>query len=126
MKLIRKNKRGAAMESAILFMFVALMLGMLLTGVAMFTHLRVKVNNTALTREIAIEQIGDNFVHGTAEFENLPDGNHPIDNYVAVLSNGGKTLTLTNKTGTKVLLYIEVGENNTVTRWQYSAPTTNE
>ena len=122
MKLIRKNKRGAAMESAILFMFVALMLGMLLTGVAMFTHLRVKVNNTTLTREIAIEQIGENFVHGTL----VVGENGEIDNYVAVFSNGGKTLTLTNKTGTKVLLYIEVGENNTVTRWQYSAPTTNE
>ena len=122
MKLIRKNKRGAAMESAILFMFVALMLGMLLTGVAMFTHLRVKVNNTTLTREIAIEQIGENFVHGTL----VVGENGEIDNYVAVFSNGGNTLTLTNKTGTKVLLYIEVGENNTVTRWQYSAPTTNE
>ena len=72
MKRFLKNKRGAAMESAILFMFVALMLGLLLTGVATHTHLRVKLNDTLLTREFTIEQIGENFVYGAyAEGENI-------------------------------------------------------
>ena len=111
-----------AMESAILFMLVALMLGMLLTGVAMVTHLRVKTNNTILKRELTIEQIGENFVHGTL----VLGENGVIDNYRAVISNDGKTLTLTNKSTTKVLLYIEVDDNNVVTCWKFSAPTITE
>ena len=121
MKLLRKNKRGAAMESAVLFMFVVLMLGMLLTGVAMLTHLRVKVNNTALTREIAIEQIGENFVHGTAEFKNLTDGDHTIDNYVADINytdKDNKSLALYTKNN-KLLLQITV-KNGKITSWKYT------
>ncbi|MBR2320822.1 MAG: hypothetical protein IKA57_01655 [Clostridia bacterium] len=123
MKVLRKNKHGAAMESAVLFMFVVLMLGMLLTGVAMLTHLRVKVNNTALTREIAIEQIGDNFVHGTAEFENLTDGDHTIDNYVAAITtegDGTRILTLKTKND-KLLLHVEVPKDSTTPSvWKYT------
>ena len=123
MKVLRKNKRGAAMESAVLFMFVVLMLGMLLTGVAMLTHLRVKVNNTALTREIAIEQIGDNFVHGTAEFKKLTDGDHTIDNYVAAITtndDGTRILTLKTKND-KLLLHVEVPKDSTTPSvWKYT------
>jgi hypothetical protein len=123
MKVLRKNKRGAAMESAVLFMFVVLMLGMLLTGVAMLTHLRVKVNNTALTREIAIEQIGENFVHGTPEFKDLPDGDHTIDNYVAAITtndDGTRILTLKTKND-KLLLHVEVPKNSTTPSvWKYT------
>lgn len=121
MKLLR-NKRGAALESAILFMMVVLMLGMLLTGVIMYTHLRVKANDTLLMRELTIEQIGEDFVHGTYEAgENIP-----IDNYYADITNteGIRTLTLKNKAKTKVLLYIVVNADDAVTRWQYSAPST--
>ena len=117
MKVLRKNKRGAAMESAVLFMFVVLMLGMLLTGVAMLTHLRVKVNNTALTREIAIEQIGENFVHGTL----VVGENGKIDNYVADINytdTDNKSLALYTKNN-KLLLQITV-KNGKITSWKYT------
>lgn len=119
MKVLRKNKRGAAMESAVLFMFVVLMLGMLLTGVAMLTHLRVKVNNTALIREIAIEQIGDNFVHGTL----VVGENGEIDNYVAAITtndDGTRILTLKTKND-KLLLHVEVPKDSTTPSvWKYT------
>ena len=119
MKRFLKNKRGAAMESAILFMFVALMLGLLLTGVATHTHLRVKLNDTLLTREFTIEQISENFVYGAyAEGENIE-----IENYIAdikIADNGNRTLTLKNKAD-KVVLYVEVPQgSNTPTKWKYT------
>ena len=121
MKRFLKNKRGAAMESAILFMFVALMLGLLLTGVATHTHLRVKLNDTLLTREFTIEQIGEKFVYGAyAEGENIE-----IENYIAdikIADNGNRSLTLKNKAD-KVVLYVEVPQDSnppTPTTWKYS------
>lgn len=114
MKLLR-NKRGAAMESAILFMLVVLMLGMLLTGVIMSTHLRVKLNDTMLTREITIEQIGEDFVAG----KDLTQ----IDDYSVSITeaDGNRILTLKNKSETKVLLYVEIPQNsNTPTVWKYT------
>ena len=117
MKLLR-NKRGAALESAILFMMVVLMLGMLLTGVIMYTHLRVKANDTLLMRELTIEQIGEDFVHGTyGAGENIP-----IDNYYADITNaeGIRTLTLKNKAN-RVVLYVEIPENSTTPSvWKYT------
>ena len=122
MKRVLKNKRGVAMESAILFMFVVLMLGMALTSVISITHLQVKVNDTLLQREVAIEQIGENFVYGKAEFASLESGEQtfPIENYYAVVLIDGstKTLTLKNKTQTSVLLNIEVVEGN-IKHWKY-------
>ena len=125
MKILR-NKRGAALESAILFMVVVLMLGMLLTGVIMSTHLRVKLNDTLLTREITIEQIGENFVTmSETDFKKSEMNNYaPTTTY----ETDKKTLSLATQGG-KVVLYIEVttaDNSNSVTCWRYSAPTPSE
>ena len=125
MKRILKNKRGMAMESAILFMLITLMFGLLLTGVIMNTHLRVKVNNTLLSREITIEQIGENFVHDKQEFSSL-SGDFTTDitangtNYVAkgtYTDKNNKTLTLSTKKGD--LLFIIVADGK-ITQWKYT------
>ncbi len=127
MKTLR-NKRGAALESAILFMMVVLMLGMLLTGVIMYTHLRVKLNDTLLTREIAIEQIGEDFVHDKADFEGLTTGTAEktinvadIGTYTATVNytdKDNKALTLSSARGS-TLLNITV-ENGQITTWKYT------
>ena len=122
MKILR-NKRGAALESAILFMVVVLMLGMLLTGVIMSTHLRVKLNDTLLTREITIEQIGNDFVHGTLILDENGEikGNNAFTAVIETNADNTRILTLKNKTNTKVLLYVEVPENSTTpTVWKYT------
>ena len=121
MKTLR-NKRGAALESSILFMMVVLMLGMLLTGVIMFTHLRVKANDTMLKREIAIEQIGDNFVHAPlvlGENDEI-EANGFTFTAIEETTDGVRTLTLKNKAN-KVVLYVEVPVNSTTpTVWKYT------
>ena len=136
MKRIFKNKRGMAMESAILFMLITLMFGLLLTGVIMNTHLRVKVNNTLLSREITIEQIGENFVYNKKEFALTDDNKYQnatttdngdkidVGDYVAYVKINGssKVLTLKNKSD-KTLLYIEASET-TATCWRYSPKVT--
>ena len=68
MKKLLKNKRGMALETAIMFMLVAFTLGFLLTGVVMTSHLRVRLNAKTIENEIAIEQIGQNFVDGVLLF----------------------------------------------------------
>ena len=137
MKRILKNKRGMAMESAILFMLITLMFGLLLTGVIMNTHLRVKVNNTLLSREITIEQIGENFVYNQKEFKLTDDDKKylnatetdkgdkiDVGDYVAYVKINGssKVLTLKNKSD-KTLLYIEASDT-TATCWRYSPKVT--
>ena len=121
MKILR-NKRGAALESAILFMMVVLMLGMLLTGVIMYTHLRVKANDTLLTREIAIEQIGHDFVHGTlVSGENGEiEGNNAFTAVIETNADNTRILTLKNKAN-RVVLYVEIPENSTTPSvWKYT------
>ena len=126
MKRIFKNKRGMAMESAILFMLVILMLGLLLTGVIMHTHLRVKLNNTQLSREITIEQIGENFVNlDKTAFETSLAEYTDYTATTAYNENEKNTLTLTR--GKSVVLYIEVRTaDKAVLCWQYSVPKVTE
>ena len=112
MKRILKNKRGMAMESAIMFMLLIFTLGMLMTGTSMIMHLRVRLNDKTIQREITIEQIGEDFVA-----DKLTNG-QVIDGYVAEINDDKTILRLTNKVGT-VLLYIEKN-GSTVLRWQYS------
>ena len=113
MKLL-KNKRGMAMESAILFMLIVFMFGLLLTGVAMTSHLRVNVNNTLLSRELEIEQIGEDFIHFIPKDEN--DTFTVDDKYEPIISPDGSTLTL--KRNGNVVLYIDKTNNI----WKYTAP----
>ena len=116
MKKLLKSKRGAAMASAVLFMFVIFYFGMLLTGVSMYTHLRVKLNNTQITEELSLEQIGENFVClGEAEFS----VESPYSAETSYESENDKTLTL--KRNGKTVLYIVV-QGGKVKNWRYSDP----
>ena len=115
MKRILKNKRGVAMESAVFFMLVMFMFGFLLTAVAMTAHLRVKVNNTIITREMEIEQIGENFVSmGESEFIDSLNAKYTAD---AVYDGNNKTLTLKRNTSTVLKITVE---NGNITSWKYT------
>lgn len=124
MKRVLKNKRGVAMESAILFMFVVLMLGMALTSVISITHLQVKVNDTLLQREVAIEQIGENFVASNNETDFQASITKILEDYTFIISStfnqdNSKELTVTTKNGSH-LLTVTVNNESTVTRWCYT------
>lgn len=119
MKKLLKNKRGIAMESAVLFMLVMFMFGFLLTGVAMTAHLRVKVNNTIIKREMEIEQIGEDFVTmlPTAFTQDYVTATYGAK-YTADVSSNGNNKTLTLKRNTSTVLKITV-EGGTITSWKY-------
>jgi hypothetical protein len=112
MKKLLKNKRGMALETAIMFMLVAFTLGFLLTGVVMTSHLRVRLNAKTIENEIAIEQIGQNFVDGA-----LTESGE-VDGYTAVINDEKTVLTLTNKKGERVLKIEKNG--STIVQWKYS------
>ena len=123
MKRILKSKRGMAIESAIMFMLVTFMLGMLLTGLSMTMHLRTQLNDKTIENELILEQIGDNFVHNFGDeeefktveaFQAYTEGK----GYTAEINNEKTTLTLKNKY-TRVVLYIEK-DGGTVVAWRYS------
>ena len=117
MKKLLKDKRGIAMESAVMFMLVVFMFGLLLTGIAMTSHLQVKVNDTLLERELEIEQIGEYFVRMDAQ---------TCTNYIESCKTtyeydiDDNTLTLTRNN--KVVLYVEVDRtnNNAIKVWKYT------
>ena len=117
MKRILKSKRGMAIESAIMFMLVTFMLGMLLTGLSMTMHLRTQLNDKTIENELILEQIGEKFVHNFGdeeEFKTYVAGK----GYTAEINNEKTTLTLKNKY-TRVVLYIEK-DGGKVVAWRYS------
>ena len=122
MKKLLKSKRGMAIESAILFMIIVFSFGFLLTGVAMTAHLRVKLNDSLLTREMEIEQIGENFVSmSETDFQTYLAGK----NYTATLGENSETnnQTFTLTRNNSVVLYIEYTEENSqknVKVWKYT------
>ena len=104
------------MESAVMFMLVVFMFGLLLTGIAMTSHLRVKVNDTLLTRELEIEQIGEDFVHMDEDNFTVDDKYEAITSYDENNKNN-KTLTLKRNTSTVLKITVEDGK---ITSWKYS------
>ncbi len=121
MKHIFKNKRGIAMESAILFMLVMFFFAFLLTTVVSYSHLRVKQNERILESMLTIEQIGEDFVSlNSTDFQaNFVEKYEDI--YIAtieVTDEENKTLSLTNKRENTVL-YIKI-EDGKIIRWKYT------
>ena len=109
MKRILKNKRGAALEGALLFMMTVFMLAMLLTGVVMASHLRTRLNHTIIVNEMSLTQIGEIFVNGEdySEYVNgcIVESGTNNENETLTLTKGGKSLYI-EKNGTKVIKWI--------------------
>ena len=120
MKKLLKNKRGMAIESAIMFMLIVFMFGLLLTGIAMTSHLRVKVNDTLLSRELEIEQIGEYFVHSTEQTctDYIDSFNGKYTYTIGTTIEGNQTLTLKRKEA--IVLYVETDTNKKIKVWKYS------
>ena len=115
-----KNKRGMALESAILFMIIIFMFCSLIMTMTLIGHHQLKIENTAILRDAALDQIGEDFVA-----DQLAED---YENYRYKVSDDGSTLTVWRENdGTKtVLLYVEVertdGVISGISSWRYSAP----
>ena len=109
---------------SVALLLVVLMLGMALTSVISITHLQVKVNDTLLKREIAIEQIGENFVASNNETDFQASITEILEDYTFIISStfnqdNSKELTVTTKNGSH-LLTVTVNNESTVTKWCYT------
>ena len=62
LKQILKSKRGMALENAILFMLIIFSLCTLLTLVAMVGHYQIKLEKNVLLKDVAIDQIGEDYL----------------------------------------------------------------
>lgn len=59
---ILQNKRGIALESAIVFLLMIFGLCALLTTFAMLSHQQARIENSLLLQTVALEQVGEDYL----------------------------------------------------------------
>ena len=118
-----KNKRGMALENAILFMLIIFSLCALLTSLTLIGHFQTNINKLTLENEIKLEQIGENFVASPESFDYDAD----YGNYTCIpVGSENYAMAVYSKSDTEfksALLYIEVSkESGAILHWRYSLP----
>ena len=91
-KQILKDKKGIALENAILFEIIIFSLCFLLTSLTLIGHYQVKIENLTLLNDVEIEQIGDDYLASVKAGEALTKD---YTNYAYEVS--GNTLTVWHK-----------------------------
>ena len=112
-----KNKRGMVLATAVMFMTVLAVLGILLTSTLLYATTATRTNQKALDNRLTLDQIGEYFVAGSLTEEQLETyGYEDVDEEDTILA-------LKKKNGSAVVLYIvKDGTNKTAKIWRYSAP----
>lgn len=113
MKRVLKNKRGAILATAVMFMTVLSFMGILLTSILLYSHVIARANDKIFQTRLTLDQIGEYFVAGQVLTEDILSG------YQVLPDENPNVLKLT-KNGSTVILYIEKDETGKVLRWQYS------
>lgn len=135
LKKILKSRRGVALENALLFMLVIFSLCALLTSLTLIGHFQTRINKLTLENEIALEQIGEDFLFVVSSEE---EGNvgaavdqftSPDANYVCtgLTDENVYSLSVAHVSNSQhVLLYIQVERTPQgtvhVLQWRYSFP----
>lgn len=118
-----KNKRGMALENAILFMLIIFSLCALLTSLTLIGHFQTNINKLTLENEIKLEQIGENFVASPQSFSEVVE----YENYTCIpVGSENYAMAVYPKSDTEfksALLYIEVAKDSgKILHWRYSLP----
>lgn len=118
-----KNKRGMALENAILFMLIIFSLCALLTSLTLIGHFQTNINKLTLENEIKLEQIGENFVASPASFDYDAD----YENYTCIpVGSENYAMAVYSKSDTEfkaAVLYVEVAKDSgKILHWRYSLP----
>ena len=108
---ILKDKRGVAIETALLFMMIIFFLCLTLMFITIQGHNESEREIEALEKRVEIDRIGEDFLAGRTDFSD--------ENYDCELD--GNTLTVKYKGSDNVVLYVEK-DGYKVVRWQYSQP----
>lgn len=112
---ILKDKKGLALENAILFMMIIFSLCFLLASFALIGHYQAKIENIKIIQRVELDQIGEDYL----ENRQFPlEGIY--DNYE--WDNGTNTLRVWRKNDPekKTVLYVEVDNDGKVLAWRYS------
>ena len=122
-KQILKDKKGIALENAILFEIIIFSLCFLLTSLTLIGHYQVKIENLTLLNDVEIEQIGDDYLASVKAGEKLTKD---YTNYAYEVSGNTLTVWHKNDESKSAVLYVEaelVDEQLNVSKWRYSLPT---
>ena len=122
-KQILKDKKGLALENAILFEIIIFSLCFLLTSLTLIGHYQVKIENLTLLNNVEIEQIGDDYLASVKAGEALTKD---YTNYAYEVSGNTLTVWHKNDESKSAVLYVEaelVDEQLNVSKWRYSLPT---
>ena len=122
-KQILKDKKGIALENAILFEIIIFSLCFLLTSLTLIGHYQVKIENLTLLNNVEIEQIGDDYLASVKAGEALTKD---YTNYAYEVSGNKLTVWHKNDESKSAVLYVEaelVDEQLNVSKLRYSLPT---
>ena len=126
LKRILKNKRGIALENAILFMLLIFVLCALLISMALIGNYQVKIENMTLLRDVQIEQIGEDYLSHVAAEESFDE---LYEDYAYSVEGNALTVWRSTDNTKTAVLYVEAeladGELNVIC-WRYSLPTQTE
>lgn len=142
MKIFKKlkDRRGIAIETAVLFMLVIFSLCALITTVAIIGRHQTELENKILLLEVEVDGIGEDFVAAlsSSDFTDsevseveaaflpaLSDTLKEKYDFSLAKTENNITLTVNKKADSEVVLYIETtleNEQYKVTSWRYSTP----
>ena len=118
MKGKKMNKKGIALESAILFMVVLFSLSMLLMTIVTSAAYRIKANDAGSESRLTADQLGEtylSYLDSGVYAESLKDAEN--EGYSFKLAEDKKSFELSKKG--KPVLTIKVNENSEVIQWIY-------
>lgn len=126
LKRVLKNKRGIALENAIVFMLLIFVLCALLISMALIGNYQVKIENMTLLRDVQIDQIGEDYlacVRAGESFDEL------YEDYAYSVEGNALTVWRSTDNTKAAVLYVEAeladGEVDVIC-WRYSLPTQTE
>lgn len=127
MKLTRifKSRRGAAMETAIVFLLSIFSLCALVTVLALTGNAQMRLENTLLTTKVEVEQIGEEYLVALGDDEQLSSYTVEVNERIYYCNKNGNIFTIENEKGT-VVLYVEATKDGGVTKWCYTDPDATE
>ena len=119
MKGRKMNKKGIALESAILFMVVLFSLSMLLMTIVTSAAYRIKANDAGSESRLTADQLGETYLSYLDEGVDADRLEEAVTNegYSFELAEDEKSFVLSKKG--KTVLTIKVNENGEVIQWIY-------
>ena len=126
LKRILRSKRGATLSNAVFFMLIIFSLCTLLSLVAITGHYQIKLEKNVLLKDVAIDQIGDDYLASVRAGEEF---SVTYEQYSYEVLGNSLTVWRKNDASRTAVLYVEVStadSNAEVTVWRYSLPTKTE